>query len=136
MNDRKFGGIIVVRPTASTKNQSREETEAEFNARLEKAGIKFKNDYASEDSGNRYHTNTYVRFKYRTDSTLYKIVDLGNEIILYPLNKLGRNEINQFSVNVNNNNYPAAEFFDAWISEYKNSKEDYDFNKETYANIR
>lgn len=84
MNDRKFGGIIVVRPTASTKNQSREETEAEFNARLEKAGIKFKNDYASEDSGNRYHTNTYVRFKYRTDSTLYKIVDLGNEIILYP----------------------------------------------------
>lgn len=132
LNDRKFGGIIVVRPIASTKNQSREETEAEFNARLEKAGIKFKNDYASEDSGNRYHTNTYVRFKYRTDSTLYKIVDLGNEIILYPLNKLGRNEINQFSVNVNNNNYPAAEFFDAWISEYVNSKEDYDFNKETY----
>lgn len=132
LNDRKFGGLIVVRPTASTKNQSREETEAEFNARLEKAGIKFKNDYGSEDSGNRYHTNTYVRFKYRSDATLYKIVDLGNEVILYPLNKLGRNEINQFSVNVNNNDYPAAEFFDAWISEYRNSKEDYDFNKETY----
>ena len=132
LTDKKYGGLIVIRPTASTKNQSREETEAEFNARLEKAGIKFKNDYASEESGNRYNTNTYVRFKYRTDSTLYKIVDLGNEIILYPLNKLGRNEINEFSTNVNNNQHPAAEFFDAWINEYKNRKEDYDFNKDTY----
>lgn len=89
-----------------------------FDKMLEDIGIKYQLPITEES-----RTNSYIRIKNRGESTLYKIVDAGEYVILYPLNNLEVFENTEWSCNEDNNVHPSQEFYKYLISSYaKESK--------------
>lgn len=84
-----------------------------FNKLLEEMGVKYHLPITDT-----YNTNSYIQLKKGKITTLYRINDLGNYVVLTPLNKLEPFENNEWSCNEENNRYPSREFYDYLISSY------------------
>lgn len=84
-----------------------------FDKLLEEMGVKYHLPITDT-----YNTNSYIQLKQGKKTTLYRINDLGNYVILTPLNKLELFENNEWSCNEENNRYPSREFYDYLISNY------------------
>ena len=81
------------------KEDNTPEAEKKFNERLTKMGIKYY--LPIQDT---YKINTYLRIKERGVSRLYKIINGGDYVILYPLVTLEANENSEWSIKESNNN--------------------------------
>lgn len=115
-------------------NKTAEETdkaEAEFNSRCASVGIKTEHTF-----DNVYSTNKYLKVKsFGNPTRIYKIADLGDEIILYPLNRLNTNEDATFSVNDDNNTFPPKVVQERVLAQYTQSKLDNTWTNETLSKL-
>lgn len=97
LNRKLNYGMYYLRKDSNKKTD--EENTKAFNQRMEDAGIKY---YLPKSD--KYLTNKYIRIQEKQINTLYKIVDKGEYIVLYPLSKLEVNENSEWSSNSDNNN--------------------------------
>ena len=120
IGSRKYDMLVINKPNDKTKTA--EENDRKYNANLTKLGIR--THHALTDT---YTTNKYVRVFKDGKKIIYKINDLGNQIILYPLNTLNSNEVTDYSSYKQNNFYPHQSTFETIISEYAKIQDDAKF---------
>ena len=98
----------------------------EFNASLEKIGIKYHLPVSDT-----YGTNKYIRILEDRVNRLYKIVPINNSIILYPLGNLNANENSEWSANESNNAHILSKrAYEYIIQEYIKNQEQQILNHE------
>lgn len=117
VSTRSYDMLIVKKKHDETSDDDK--IAKEFNTNLAKMGIK-----TYHPSSNTYTTNSYLRVYKDNTVELYKINDLGDEIILYPLNKLQANETGTWSANENNNTHPHKMTYEGIIKAYKDQLND------------
>lgn len=134
--DNLSSDMMILRKDRTIENRSDKEIDDEFIERAEKIGLVTRNT-----ADNSIHPNEYVRFKSKARGIeVYKIEHLGDEIIVYPLNKLNANEHGTWSANEANNIHLRSEAYKYIIAQYKAEKEnaiiDRDFIKERIAEYK
>lgn len=117
-------GTYCIKMDNSSENT--DENIIKFNNMLVKMGVKYKNITDEEYSTNRY----IILSDPENGSLLYKIYDLGDQIILTPLNKLEPNENSQWSANpANNKTYLSPEAYEKLANSYATIAAEQEYNK-------
>lgn len=102
--------------------------------KFEKLLAKYKIAYRSEVT-NDYRLNSYIRIGQGKNTVLYRIKQLSNGILLYPLTNLEVNEQSLYSINNENNMTFAKEqiftkvAYESMASEYESQQEKADIEK-------
>ena len=110
---RRYDMLVIDIPNDKTKTE--EENNKAYTENLKSLGIR-----TYHPATETYTDNKYVRV-YNDENKktiIYKIKDLGNQIILYPLNPLNSNEVGEYTSNQANNPYKHPTTYEAIISEY------------------
>lgn len=124
LTSRSYGAYFL----AKGNNEDTEEKNAKkFNELLESMGIRY-----TMPISERPMSNEYIRLlDTNEDSTLYKIVDKTDYVILYPLSNLLANEDAQWSVNEDfNHGIVTKDGYEALIANYNAIAQEQNFNKE------
>ena len=134
LNNNQYGCYVI---EMDNSKENKDDNKKAFNSMLSDAGIKY--HLTMSDS---YITNSYVRLKSAKDkkTKLYKIKDLGDTIILYPIDNLEANENTDWSSNEQNNKSLHRDAYESIISDYAldklNTNFTYDYVKEELAKLR
>lgn len=126
-NKKKYGlysygnGIQFIK-RSNNPDRSAENNQKEFDKLLVNAGIKFSLPLSGTTG-----TNSYIRLKEKGTSTLYKIIDGGSYIMMFPLNNLETFENTEWSVNEDNNKYYNREVYEYIAAEYAKQYSDNEF---------
>ena len=120
------------RITADIVSEDPSENQAAFNRKLVKMGIKY-TTITDED----YGTNRYIQLNSPEKGLmLFKIHDLGSQVILTPLTKLEQGENSQWSANPSNNAgaYLSPQAYDKLIASYETVASQQEFNSSFVRN--
>lgn len=111
---RRYDILVINNPNDKTKSE--EQNNKAFVENLKALGIRTYHPITDT-----YTDNKYVRvYNDKLKKTIiYKIKSLGNQVILYPLIPLNKNEVGEYSSNINNNTlYKHPSTYEAIINEY------------------
>lgn len=108
---RRYDMLVIDNP--NDKSKTEEENNKAYTENLRSLGIR-----TYHPATETYTDNKYVRVYNNKKTIIYKIKDLGNQIILYPLNPLNSNEVGEYTSNQGNNPYKHPSTYEAIVAEY------------------
>lgn len=113
-------GLLWIKPELSSEGQASQQAMDEFEEKLVKMGIRYKIDGEEVSSS----PNRYIKITSYGNTTLYKIHDFGDQVMLAPMDALMKNEFGDISINPKNNKslYSSA-VYDKAVTEYLEDRE-------------